>query len=67
MKNPSIFKSITQSNWYNKSNEIQTPSFISSSSGLEIIEKDETFIFCFNENIIGEPFYLEDFDKTKYF
>ncbi len=51
------------SNWYSKSKEIQTPSLISSSSGLEIIEKDENLPnFISNENIIGEPFYLEDFD-----
>lgn len=53
-------------NWYSKSNEIKTPSFISSKHDFDIIEKDENSPnFVSTKSIDGEPFYLNKLDNNK--
>ena len=54
------------SNWFAKSNEIKTPSFISSKNGFDIIENDENLSnFVSAKNIDAEPYFLNNLEDNK--
>ena len=53
-------------NWYDNSNEIKTPGFVSSINGFDVIEKDENLPnYVSMKSVDGEVFYLNSIGDNK--